>query len=180
MEDLSLHILDIVENCIRAGAKNVEIRINEDLKKDLLEIKIHDDGCGMDQTTIEKATDPFFTTKSVRKVGLGLSLIKQAARKAGGELYLSSKPGNGTEVKATFQHSHIDRQPLGDIAKTLMILIIANPEVHFRYFHWKNGREYQVDSKQLIDESVETSNTFTKQMDLIRKGVESIRRGEEK
>lgn len=180
MEDLSLHILDIVENCIRAGAKKVEIRINEDLKKDLLEIKIHDDGCGMDQTTIEKATDPFFTTKSVRKVGLGLSLIKQAARIAGGDLCLSSKPGKGTVVKATFQHSHVDRQPLGDIAETLMILIISNPEVHFRYFHWKNGREYQVDSKQLTDGSKESPNTFTKQMDLIKKNLESVRCGEEK
>ncbi len=178
MEDLSLHILDIVENCIRAGAKNIEIRINEDLKKDLLEIKIQDDGRGMDQTTIEKAADPFFTTKSVRKVGLGLSLIKQAARKAGGELYLSSKPGKGTEVKATFQHSHIDRQPLGDMAKTLVILIISNPEVHSRYFHWKNGREYQLDSKQLTDGSKESPNTFTKQMNLIRKGLESVRYGE--
>ena len=153
MEDLSLHVLDIVENSLRAGAKTVEIQINEDRKRDVLEIEIRDDGGGMDASTVEKATDPFFTTKSVRRVGLGLSLFQGAARRAGGDLSLSSKPGEGTTVKATFQHSHIDRQPLGDMAKTLTTLIIANPAVHFRYVHRENGDEYQIDSKQLMDGS---------------------------
>ena len=155
MEDLSLHVLDIVENSLRAGAKTVEIQINEDLKRDVLEIEIRDDGQGMDASTVEKATDPFFTTKSVRRVGLGLSLFESAARRAGGELFLSSRPGEGTTVKATFQHSHIDRQPLGDMAKTLTTLIISHPEIHFRYLHRENDCEYQVDSKQLTDGSVE-------------------------
>ena len=155
MEDLSLHILDIVENSIRAGAKTVEIRISEDLKRDVLEIEIRDDGRGMDASTVEKAADPFFTTKSVRKVGLGLSLFEAAARRAEGEFCLSSRPGEGTTVGATFQHSHIDRQPLSDMGKTLMILMIANPEVHFRFLHRKDGHEYQVDSKQLTNSSVD-------------------------
>ncbi len=153
MENLSLHILDIVENSLRAGAKTVEIQINEDLKRNFLEIEIRDDGRGMDASTVEKVTDPFFTTKSVRKVGLGLSLFESAARRTGGELSLFSKPGEGTTVKATFQHSHIDRQPLGDMVKTLTTLIISNPDVHFRYIHRENGDEYQVDSKQLMDGS---------------------------
>jgi len=148
MEDLSLHVLDIVENSIRAGAKEVEIRIDEDAKKDRLVIEIQDDGQGMDQAMLEKAPDPFFTSKSVRKVGLGLSLFREAARAAGGDLVLRSKPGRGTYVKATFRYSHIDRQPLGDMVETLRTLIIANPDVRFRYLHEKNGEEQQFDSGQ--------------------------------
>jgi len=141
-----LHILDIVENSIRAGAKDVEIRIVEDLKADRLEIEIRDDGAGMDQATLGKVLDPFFTTKSVRKVGLGLSLFREAARAAGGDMTVQSEPGKGTWVKATFQHSHVDRQPLGDMANTLRTLIVANPEVRFRYSHRKNGEEEGFDS----------------------------------
>jgi len=153
MEDMSLHILDIVENSIRAGAKEVEIRINEDVAADHLEVEIRDDGAGMDQATLEKALDPFFTTKTVRKVGLGLSLFREAARAAGGDMILKSESGKGTWVKATFQHSHVDRQPMGDLAQTLEILIIANPEVRFRYYHRENGEEHRFDSKRFATES---------------------------
>ncbi len=153
MEDMSLHILDIVENSIRADAKEVEIRIDEDVAADRLEVTIRDDGAGMDQATLEKALDPFFTTKTVRKVGLGLSLFREAARATGGDMTVQSKPGKGTRVKATFQHSHVDRQPLGDLTKTLEILIIANPEVRFRYYHRENGEEYRFDSNGLHPES---------------------------
>jgi len=153
MEDLSLHVLDIVENSIRAGAKDVEIRIDEGAKKDRLVIVIQDDGTGMDVSTMEKALDPFFTTKSVRKVGLGLSLFREAARAAGGDMVIQSEPGKGTWVKATFQHSHVDRQPLGDMVKTLEILIIANPDVRFRYYHRENGEVHRLDSKRFGTES---------------------------
>ena len=146
MEDLSLHILDIVENSIRADAKEVEIRIEENVAKDCLEIEISDDGAGMDQATIEKALDPFFTTKTVRKVGLGLSLFREAARAAGGDMTVQSEPGKGTRVKATFQYGHVDRQPLGDLVMTLRTLIVANPEVRFRFSHHKDGNEERFDS----------------------------------
>lgn len=153
MEELSLHILDIVENSIRAGADEVEIRINEDEVTDLLEIGIRDNGTGMDQATLDKVLDPFFTTKSVRKVGLGLSLFREAAHSAGGDMQLQSDPGKGTCVKAVFQHSHIDRQPLGDIAETLRVLMATNPEVRFQYLHEKNGQKYYFDSEHLGTES---------------------------
>ena len=93
MEELSLHILDIVENSIRAGADEVEIRINEDEATDLLEIEIKDNGTGMDQSTLGKALDPFFTTKSVRKYGLGLSLFREAVQSAGGDMLIQSEQG---------------------------------------------------------------------------------------
>ena len=146
MEELSLHILDIVENSIRAGADEVEIRINEDEATDLLEIEIKDNGTGMDQSTLGKALDPFFTTKSVRKYGLGLSLFREAAQSAGGDMLIQSEQGKGTRVKAVFQHSHIDRQPLGDMAGTIETLIVANPEVRFRYYHCENSVEYRIDT----------------------------------
>ena len=148
MEDLSLHILDIVENSIRAGAKEVEIHIDEDTAADRLVIEINDDGAGMDQATLQKALDPFYTTKSVRKVGLGLSLFREAARAAGGDMTVRSEPGKGPRVKAIFQHGHIDRQPVGDLAKTLETLVIANPEVRFRFYHRENGEELRFDSGQ--------------------------------
>jgi len=149
MEDLSLHILDIVENALRAGAKKVEINIDEDVKQDHLKIEIRDDGKGMDQTMLEKALDPFFTTKTVREVGLGLSLFREAARAAGGDMTVESEPGKGTCVKATFQHSHVDRQPLGDMALTLQTLIVANPAVRFLYSHRENGEKICLDTDTL-------------------------------
>lgn len=131
MEELSLHILDIAENSIRAGARNVEVHVVEDLDRDLLRIVIRDDGRGMDDETRRKALDPFFTTKERKRVGMGLPLLADAARFAGGGIEFSSKPGGGTEVVASFQHSHIDRQPLGDFPGTIETLIIGNPEVEF-------------------------------------------------
>ncbi len=148
MEELSLHILDIVENSLRAGAKDVEIRIDEDTAADRLVIEINDDGAGMDQATIEKAMDPFYTTKTVRKVGLGLSLFREAARAAGGDMTVQSEPGKGTRVKATFRHGHVDRQPMGDLAKTLETLIVANPGIRIRFYHQDNGEELRFDSGQ--------------------------------
>jgi len=104
MEDLSLHILDIAENSIAASAARIEIRIEEDKAKDLLTIEIKDDGKGMNEQTLKKALDPFFTTRTTRRVGLGLSLLTQAAKDTGGNLELNSAPGEGTAVRASFHH----------------------------------------------------------------------------
>jgi anti-sigma regulatory factor (Ser/Thr protein kinase) len=131
MEELSLHILDIAENSVRAGARNVEIRIEEDLEKDRLTIAIRDDGAGMDEETRQRVLDPFFTTKEAKRVGLGLPLLAAAARRAAGHIIVKSEPAHGTEIVATFQYRHVDRQPLGDVGETVETLIIGNPEVEF-------------------------------------------------
>ena len=146
MEDLSLHILDIVENSIEAGAKEVGIHIREDIEDDLLEVIIEDDGRGMDAKAISQVRDPFYTTRKTRRVGLGLSLLEEAAREAGGNLSLRSEQGKGTRVTATFQHSHIDRKPLGDIARTLRTLIFSHPEIRFRFNHFCDGEEETFDT----------------------------------
>jgi len=149
MEDLSLHILDIVENSIRAYAKMIEIKIIEDKKKDLLTIEIIDDGKGMDEKTLKNVLDPFFTTKNTRKVGLGLSLLAQSAEESGGSIEIESKPGQGTKVKATFGYSHIDRKPLGDVHESLKVLITANPDINFIYEYQKDDVGYCLDTKEI-------------------------------
>jgi len=147
MEDLSLHILDIVENSITAHAKKIEIKIIEEKKKDLLTIEIIDDGKGMDEETLKNALDPFFTTGNTRKVGLGLSLLAQSAEESGGSIEIESKPGQETKVKATFGYSHIDRKPLGDVHESLKVLIAANPDINFIYEYQKDDVSYHLDTK---------------------------------
>jgi signal transduction histidine kinase len=131
MEDLSLHILDIVENSIEAKASEIIIKIFEDIENDMLTIEIRDNGIGMKKDTLKKAVDPFYTTRTTRNVGLGLSLLKQATRESGGSFEMNSKIEKGTLIKATFQSSHIDRKPLGDLNNTLMTLITGHPDIHF-------------------------------------------------
>jgi len=147
MEDLSLHILDIVENSIRAHAKKIEIKIMEEKKKDLLTIEIIDDGKGMDEETLKNVLDPFFTTKNTRKVGLGLSLLAQSAEESGGSIEIESKPGQETKVRATFGYSHIDRKPLGDVHESLKVLITANPDINFIYEYQEDDVSYHLDTK---------------------------------
>jgi len=149
MEELSLHILDLVENCIAAGAKCVEIRIRENRQEDLLLIEITDDGSGMSEGVLRTARDPFFTTRTTRRVGLGLPLFEQAAKMAGGELRIESRPGAGTKVTGVFKHSHPDRQPLGDVAGTLLSLIVGNPQIDFAYLHQTGGSEISFSSREV-------------------------------
>ena len=149
MEDLSLHILDLVENAIAAKAKKIEISIQEDPEEDCLVIEIKDDGMGMDQEVSQKATDPFFTTRSSRRVGLGLSLMAQAARDAGGGLRIESELEKGTKVVTTFQYHHIDRKPLGDMMETMTTLLLGHPELEISYIHQKDGRSYELSSQML-------------------------------
>ncbi|MBU1486823.1 ATP-binding protein [bacterium] len=149
MEDLSLHILDVAENSVAAGAKRIEIRIEEKPEKNLLEIEIIDDGCGMDEEEIKKALDPFYTTRTTRRVGLGLPLLAQSARETGGSIEIDSRPGKGTRIKATFIYSHIDRRPIGDLYQTLKVLILGNPGVDFLFVHKKGEEEYRLDTREL-------------------------------
>ena len=147
MEDLSLHILDIVENAIAAKARRIEVSVLEEPGEDRLTIEIKDDGFGMDEEIRQKAMDPFFTTRTSRKVGLGLSFLAQAAQEAGGKLEIESQPGDGTKVKATFQYGHIDRKPLGSMTETMVMLILGNPDVDFHYTHVKGERSYTLKSE---------------------------------
>jgi len=152
MEDLSLHILDIVENSVAARADKIEIRILEDKKKDLLSVEVIDNGTGMDKNTVEKALDPFFTSRTVRRFGFGLPLLSEAAKAANGHLSIESKKGEGTRIKADFQYSHIDRKPLGDIGQTIITLVIGNPEIDLIYVHKKNNHKYILDTRKIKEQ----------------------------
>jgi len=158
MEDISLHILDIVENSIRALASTVKIRIEENIEKDRLVLEIEDDGKGMDGATIKKALDPFFTTKTTRRVGLGIPFLNQAARETGGKLEIVSQVGKKTKVRATFCYSHPDRKPLGNIKETLLVLTAGYPEVDFIYEHKKENRIYRWNSKKVKDKKNDRCN----------------------
>ena len=152
MLELALHILDIAENSVRAQAKWVSIDINEDRLKDLLGIEIADDGVGMNEEALQKALDPFYTSKTVRSVGLGLPMFKEAAERAGGKFTIRSSQGAGTRVSALFQLSHIDRQPLGDVTGALVTLIVGNASVDFIYRHRCGERVFELDTREIRQE----------------------------
>ncbi len=137
MEDISLHILDIAENSIRAKAKNINIMIIEDKKNDLLTLTIEDDGDGMDDKTKEYALNPFFTTKKGNKVGLGLAFLSHSAEEAGGAMKIESEPGKGTKITATFKLGHIDRKPYGNLNETIKCLKVTHPEINITFDHVK-------------------------------------------
>lgn len=135
MKDLALHILDILQNSVTAGAKLIQLSIDELPAQDTYIVSIIDNGKGMSEEMAQQVTDPFFTTRTTRKVGLGLPLLKQNAERTGGNLLIHSKPGEGTEVTATFNYTHIDRLPTGDIAGTLALTVSSYPDIDFKYTH---------------------------------------------
>ena len=152
MTELALHILDIVQNSISAKATLIEIVIQEDVQEDRLTIEINDDGKGMSQKEAENATDPYFTSRTTRKVGMGLPLFKQAAEQCAGTFTLQSQLGKGTQVKASMQLTHIDRQPLGDMAGTIALLASSNPGIDFIYKHITNKDEFIFDTREIKSE----------------------------
>jgi signal transduction histidine kinase len=133
MQDISLHLLDIIENSVRAGAKCVRIRIIKDVRENVLRFIIEDDGCGMDTDTLAMAQDPFYTSKQERakKVGLGIPLFKQNAELSNGCFAITSEPGLGTVLTADFELNNIDRLPLGNLKDTLLGAIIGHQDIDF-------------------------------------------------
>lgn len=152
MRELSLHILDIAQNSIAAKATEIEIRLTVSNVEDRLEIEIEDNGSGMTEEMAERVLDPFVTTRTTRKVGLGLPLFKAAAEQCEGDLTIESEPGKGTLVKVSFRFSHIDRVPLGNIVSTVVTLIQGNPDTDFLYLHRYDDQEYDLSTKILREE----------------------------
>ena len=149
MQEISLNILDIAENSIRAEASLIEITVKELPKEDVLSFIVKDNGCGMDEEMVKKVMDPFVTTRTTRKVGLGISLLKSHAEQTGGSVKIESEVGVGTILTAEFTYSHIDRQPLGDIGAVMVSLISMNPDIDFIYTHIYNKEEFTLDTREL-------------------------------
>lgn len=148
MQELSLNILDIAQNSIAAQATVIEIEIEID-KREYLSITITDNGKGMDQETLSRVTNPFYTSRTTRRVGLGIPLFKQAAESTGGFLEISSQKGKGTKVVAVFDTSSIDYTPLGAVWDTVAALIQMNENIDFIYKVKKNNKEFVCDTRQL-------------------------------
>lgn len=149
MRELSMHILDLAQNSIAAGANRIDIEVEADSGADTLSISISDNGRGMEPELLATVTDPFTTTRTTRRVGLGIPMVAEAARACGGSFEIDSKPGQGTSLRAVFGLSHIDRAPLGDIAATLVALIAANPELSLRYVHTVDGESFVLDTDEI-------------------------------
>lgn len=148
MRDISLHILDIVENSIRAGSSLVRIDMSIDKAKDDLIIIIDDNGSGMSKDMLERVKSPFTTSRTTRKVGLGIPLFVASCDITGGRLDIESELGKGTKLTARLNFSHIDRPPLGDIAETIAMLTILNPNIDFA-FTAKLDEAFEYDTRQI-------------------------------
>ena len=152
MRELSLHIMDVVENGVAAGATLIGLSLQEDSSENWLRITITDNGRGMNDEVLKKALDPFFTTRTTRRVGLGLSLIREASKRCDGEFHIQSREGKGTEVTVSFRLDHIDLAPLGDMASSLTSLIMGNSTVDFVYTHSVDGKVFELDTRQIKEE----------------------------
>lgn len=148
MPEISLNILDVAENSTRAEAKLIRITVDADVPGDRLTVLIGDDGCGMTPEQVSRVTDPFYTSRTTRKVGLGVPFFKMAAESTGGSFAIRSVPGEGTEVTAVFGLSHIDRMPLGDISATIHTLILYHPDTDFVYTYRYNGNSFTLDTRE--------------------------------
>lgn len=160
MEDISLHILDIAQNSIAAGATRITIRIQDNAAEDILLLEIEDNGRGIPREQLAKVLDPFYTSRTTRNVGLGLSLLAQSAKETGGDVSVESEEGKGTTVRARFRPSHIDMKPLGDIADTLLALIAGSPAIDFLFLYENSAGNYMLDTgriKEVLEEVPITS-----------------------
>jgi hypothetical protein len=183
MREIALHLLDIAENSVAAESKNISIHVVEDLLHDRLSASVIDDGRGMDAVTSQKVQDPFYTTRTTRKVGLGIPLLKLAAEMAGGRFSLQTEPGNGTWLEAVFRHSHVDRMPLGDLPSTFLTLLIAHPQIDWTFLYRvidKNGQslDFLLGSAELKSELGDISLTEPEVLTFLRgmfeEGIEAV------
>lgn len=181
LRELALHVLDIAENSVQAGAKNITIRIKEDESKDRLVLEILDDGKGMDEDAVQKVIDPFITSRTTRKVGLGIPFLKAASEACNGNFHIESEVGKGTKVFAEFQRSHIDRMPLGDIQNTILNLIIGYPKVHWSFEYILNGKSFFFDDqpvKEILEDiPLSSPEVITYLRDSISQGINLARTG---
>lgn len=172
MRELSLHLLDIVENSLAAGASQIKISIFEDSREDLLQMIVEDNGRGMSPQMVNQVTDPFVTSRTTRKVGLGIPLLKLAAESCNGGLEIQSTVGKGTRLTVNFQRSHIDRMPIGDLVSTILHLVVTNPKVHWIFEYGFNGKTSTFDDQLIKQELGDVPMTEPGIINCIRQMIE--------
>lgn len=144
-----MHIMDILQNSTRAKATVVTLEVLEDAANDTLTLRFIDNGCGMDAEMVQKVVNPFFTTRTTRKVGLGLPLLKQNTEQTGGHLKIESEVGKGTTVTAVFGLTHLDRPPMGDLAGTVVLTAASYPDIHFIFHYHNDQTDYTFDTDEV-------------------------------
>lgn len=149
MQELSLNILDIVQNSVKAGASLIAITVEVSSVEKTMEITVVDDGCGMDEQQLLNVVDPFFTTRTTRKVGLGVPFFKMSAEMTAGSFNIKSKVGEGTKISAFYHTDHIDMVPLGDMAATMLSLVSVNPDIDFTYIYGVDGERFTMDTSEV-------------------------------
>lgn len=162
MPEISLNILDVAQNSVRAEAKLIEISVIADTKADRLTIIIKDDGCGMSEEMVKRVIDPFYTTRTTRNIGLGIPFYKMSAENTGGSFSIESEVNVGTVVTAVYVISSIDRMPLGDMTGTIHSLIVYNTHIDFLYTYTINDRSFTLDTrefKEILGEDVSFAET---------------------
>ena len=184
MKELALHLMDIAENSVGGGATKITILVEENTEEDYLQIAVEDNGRGMDAEFLANVVNPFTTTRTTRKVGLGIPLFKEACESCNGTFKIESEVGKGTKVEATFQHSHIDRMPLGDIAHTILCLVVAYPNIHWNFKYIYNQNVFDFDDQPIKDElegiSFSEPDILTFLREYITGGIESVQYKQEK
>ena len=179
MRELALHILDIAENSLHAQADTIQITVTEKLAEDRLVISVIDNGRGMNSEMVQAVVDPFITTRTTRKVGLGIPLLKAAAEACNGRLDITSHPGKGTRIDVEFQHSHIDRMPLGDLSGTIFALCVSNPQTHWLFYYYVDQQEFRFDDllikEALGDISICEPTILSYLHELLENGVNEIK-----
>lgn len=151
MKELSMHILDIATNSVRAKAKNIEIFVREEIINNQFIFEIKDDGCGIDQTMLKTIKDPFTTSRTFRKVGLGIPLLNDNCLLCNGYLNIVSEVGVGTTLTSMMEYNHIDRPPMGNIASTMTGLITSNESIEIIYKHYYNNSIFKVSTSELVE-----------------------------
>ncbi len=149
MKEISLHILDIFQNSVRAGSKNVELEVKESRRQNILSIRIKDDGKGIQADMLKTVDDPWTTSRTKRNIGLGIPLLKQHAEAAGGSLRITSEENHGTEIEVIFQLDHIDRQPIGDLTGVLKLMMCTDGGVEVLYRHVTDEGSYEFSSLEV-------------------------------
>ena len=179
MRELSLHILDLIQNSIEAGARTAFLEVNED-EEGYFIFRISDDGRGMSEELLSNVRDPFVTTRLTRVVGMGIPFIAMTTEQSGGRLTIESQEGKGTRIEATFLRNHLDRPPLGNLVATVKVILVGNPDLHL-IMHYSAGKQkFEFDSlviKELLGKDIDFSfpEVYLWLEEYLRQEIEKVR-----
>lgn len=175
MREISLNIMDLVENSIKASSTLIEITVVVSKKNNLIEFEISDNGCGMTDLELKNVIDPFFTSRTTRRVGLGIPLCKLACEQAGGEFQISSKINVGTKVKASFVYNNINRQPIGDLVSTILLTATASENINILFNYKTDTTSFVFDTKEvkkiLNEVPINTPEVFEYLKEMLQEGI---------